>query len=111
MAFVKPYNYVDGTVLSGANQQLNDDAVKKYVNQGIVFADYADSNIDFDQIQSGELQPITNQYRFVSGEVLGQAVDKETVNRLKDLGFVKTDFIAGKFGNKQDAYYMELKVK
>lgn len=90
MAFVKPYNYVDGTVLSGANQQLNDDAVKKYVNQGIVFADYADSNIDFDQIQSGELQPITNQYRFVSGEVLGQAVDKETVNRAYFTSNIKT---------------------
>jgi hypothetical protein len=37
--------------------------------------------------------------------------DKEVVNRLKDLGFVKSDYIAGKFGNKQDAYYMELKVK
>ena len=90
MAFVKAYNYVDGTVLSGANQQLNDDAVKKYVNQGIVFADYADSNIDFDQIQSGELQPITNQYRFVSGEVLGQAVDKETVNRAYFTSNIKT---------------------
>tara|TARA_R110000823_G_scaffold269834_4_gene389535 strand:+ start:1068 stop:1808 length:741 start_codon:yes stop_codon:yes gene_type:complete len=90
MAFVKPYNYVDGTVLSGANQQLNDDAAKKYINQGIVFADYADSNIDFDQIQSGELQPITNQYRFVSGEVLGQAVDKEVVNRAYFTSNIKT---------------------
>jgi len=35
--------------------------------------------------------------------------DKETVNRLKDLGFVKTDYVAGKFGNKQDAYWMELR--
>ena len=37
--------------------------------------------------------------------------DKDTVNRLKDLGFVKADFIAGKFGNKQDAYWMELRGK
>ena len=37
--------------------------------------------------------------------------DKDTVNRLKDLGFVKSDYISGKFGNKQDAYYMELKAK
>jgi hypothetical protein len=35
--------------------------------------------------------------------------DKETVNRLKDLGFVKTDYVAGKFGNKHDAYWMELR--
>ena len=35
--------------------------------------------------------------------------DKDVVNRLKDLGFVKSDYISGKFGNKQDAYYMELK--
>jgi hypothetical protein len=81
MAFVKPYTYLTNTVLSGANQSLNDDAAKKYINQGIVFGDYANSIVDFDQIQSGELQPITNQYRFVSGEVLGQAVDKEVVNR------------------------------
>jgi hypothetical protein len=90
MSFTKPYAYVDGNVLSGANQQLNDDAVKKYVNQGIVFADYADSNIDFDQIQSGELQPITNQYRFVSGEVLGQFSDKEVVNRAYFTSNIKT---------------------
>ena len=81
MAFVKPYTYLTNTVLSGANQSLNDDAAKKYINQGIVFGDYANSIVDFDQIQSGELQPITNQYRFVSGEILGQAVDKEVVNR------------------------------
>jgi hypothetical protein len=37
--------------------------------------------------------------------------DKDIVNRLKDLGFVKADFIAGKFGNKQDAYWMELRGK
>lgn len=81
MSFTKPYTYLTGSVLSGANQSLNDDAAKKYINQGIVFGDYANSIVDFDQIQSGELQPITNQYRFVSGEILGQAVDKEVVNR------------------------------
>jgi hypothetical protein len=81
MSFTKPYTYLTGSVLSGANQSLNDDAAKKYINQGIVFADYANSIVDFNQIQSGELQPITNSYRFVSGEVLGQAVDKEVVNR------------------------------
>jgi len=89
MAYTKPYTYVTGNVLSAADQNNNDDSAKKYVNQGIVQADYTSQMIDFDQIESGELDPITSAYRFVSGEVLGQANGTEDINRAYFTSHVK----------------------
>ena len=74
MAFIKPYTYVDGTILSADDQASNDDAVKDYLNSGIAAGDYAGEFIDFDQIEVGELEPITGAYRFMSGEIWGTAV-------------------------------------
>lgn len=89
MAYTKPYLYVTGNVLSAADQNNNDDSAKKYVNQGIVQADYTSQMIDFDQIESGELDPITSAYRFMSGEVLGHANGTEDINRAYFTSHVK----------------------
>lgn len=89
MSFTKPYNYVDGAVLSASDQNSNDDAARKYVNQGIVGSDYALGKIDFDQIESGELDPITSAYRFMSGEVLGQSSGISDIDRAYFTSHVK----------------------
>jgi hypothetical protein len=91
MSFTKPYNYVDGVVLSASDQNSNDDAAKKYVNQGIVQGDYALAKIDFDQIESGELDPITSAYRFMSGEILGQASGISDIDRAYFTSHIKPD--------------------
>ena len=41
MAYIKSYNYVDGNILNGSDQNANDDGVKVYVNQGAVSGDLA----------------------------------------------------------------------
>ena len=33
--------------------------------------------------------------------------DKEKIQKFKDLGFIKTDYIENKFGKNHHAYYME----
>jgi len=81
MSYTKPYAYVDGTVLDASNQSLNDDAAKKFINQGIVQADYTSQMINFDSIQIGELEPITSAYKFMSGEIHGHANDRDVANR------------------------------
>jgi len=81
MPFSKPHTYVTGAVLDASSQVSNDDAAKKYINQSIVFADQQDQVIDFDSIQSGELEPITNKYAFMSGDCLGQSTSNAPVDR------------------------------
>ena len=39
MAFVKPFTYVNGAVLSATNHASNEDALREYVNQEIIAAD------------------------------------------------------------------------
>lgn len=80
MAFVKPYAYADGTVLTDDNQALNEEAAKVYVNQEIVVADAA-STFAFDEIETGELQAITNDHKFCSSAIYGQHMDSESQNR------------------------------
>ena len=79
MPFVKPYGYVDGSVLDASNQNLNDDTSKIYINQKIIQADYADFGFNTTDIQRGELNPITNHYQFTTGEVLGRFNDSASI--------------------------------
>ena len=39
MAFVKPFTYANGAVLSATNHASNEDALREYVNQEIIAAD------------------------------------------------------------------------
>ena len=71
MAFVKPYAYVDGAVLTADNQHLNEEAAKVYVNQEIVVADVG-TDFKFDEIEAGEFMPITNDHKFASSFIAGQ---------------------------------------
>lgn len=81
MSYSKPYTYVNGTVVSAADQNNNDNSSKKYINQGIVAADYSAATIDFDQIEVGELEAVTSAYRFMSGEVWGVATGTDLIDR------------------------------
>ena len=58
MAFVKPYTYTTGAVLTAANQNLNDEAAKLYVNQQVVSGDISSNTIDTDDISRGEIEAI-----------------------------------------------------
>lgn len=46
MAYTKPYTYVDGTVVTGANQYSNEEALKVFVNQEIAAPDIASNTLD-----------------------------------------------------------------
>jgi len=81
MPFAKPYNYVDGSVLSATGQDSNETAAKCYINNKIAPGDIAGSTFDFDSIQKGELDPITNHYRFATGDIYGKALPNEPLDR------------------------------
>lgn len=67
MAFVKPYTYTTGAVLTAANQNLNDEAAKLYVNQQVVSGDISSNTIDTDDISRGEIEAISKSMRFETG--------------------------------------------
>lgn len=75
MSYNKPYNYVDGNVLTDYNQNSNDNSVKKYINQDIVQADYNAGVFNTSDFQRGELDPITNHHQFATGEIFGRFND------------------------------------
>jgi hypothetical protein len=81
MAFVKPYTYVDGSVLDAENQNLNDEAAKTYVNQGISTLDYANGSIGTENIARGEIEPITKSHRFETGHHYAAHNGIETTSR------------------------------
>jgi hypothetical protein len=81
MPYVKPYNYVDGSVLDASGQALNDNGIKNYVNSGIDVSDIATSAFGFDSIARGELDTITNHHQFTTGEVYGIATPNENIDR------------------------------
>lgn len=80
MAFVKPYTYVDGQTLDFDDQRLNEEAAKVYVNQEIVIGDIG-VDLDYDEIEAGEYQPITGDHKFASSFIAGQNINNEALNR------------------------------
>ena len=81
MAYVKPYTYVDGTVLSADNHHANEHDAKKYINQQSRTLDLADESFGTPDLALGELQPITNHYVFPTGEVHGLSNGITNINR------------------------------
>ena len=75
MSYNKPFNYVDGNVLAWNEQNSNDSSAKIYINQDILQADYNSDVFNTSDFQRGELNPITNQHQFTTGEVFGRFND------------------------------------
>lgn len=67
MAYVKPATFTGGTSLNASDINLNDQALRKYINGQIIQADLASDAFDTPEIQLGEYQPITNEYTFPTG--------------------------------------------
>jgi hypothetical protein len=82
MPFIKPYNYVDGTILSNTDQFLNEEGSKEYINQEISSVDYALTNFDYDEIEPGEFQPITNNHKFCTSYIAGKNIGIGSQNNL-----------------------------
>lgn len=95
MPFTKPYNYVDGTVLEAGNQFLNEEGAKEFVNQEISVADYIAKEFDFDELEAGEFQPVTNNHKFCSGYIAGKNVDINVNNKAWFTSNVKANTEAG----------------
>jgi hypothetical protein len=81
MAFVKPYTYVDGAVLTAENQKSNDEAAKEYVNQNIAGDDFVLNAIGTEEISPGEIEPITKSMRFECNAHYAAHNDIEQLNR------------------------------
>ncbi len=81
MPYTKPYTYVDGTILTAPNQFSNEESAKEFINQEISSADYAVGKFDYDEIEAGEFQPVTNNHKFTTSYIAGKNIDVSVNNR------------------------------
>lgn len=81
MPFTKPYTYTTNNILTATGQNSNDVAAQDYINQEIEVADYDSYTFNYDDIQRGELEPITNHHQFTTGEIYGIANLTELTDR------------------------------
>lgn len=71
----------NGDVVNANDVKSNDDAMKTYINQGIAIGDIQNASLDYDNIQAGEYDPISENMSFTAGEVLGHNVSPQKRNR------------------------------
>jgi len=81
MPYVKPNTFVDGQTLDASDLNGNDEALKDYINEGVVSADFDDNLMGTEEIQLGDYQPITNEYTFASGIACGYSTSKQESDR------------------------------
>ena len=71
----------NGDVVNADDVKSNDDAMKLYINQGITSGDIQSASLDYDNIQVGEYDPISENMTFTTGAVLGHNVSTSIRNR------------------------------
>lgn len=71
MAFVKPYTYVNGNVLNATDQESNELALQRHVNQQIVSADVANDSIVGESIATPRLISAVYTADFVTKTIQG----------------------------------------
>ena len=76
MAFVKPYTYVDGAVLTADNQEANEQALQLYVNQQIVAGDIAVDTVVGESIATPRFINAVNTAEFVTKTIQGRSMIK-----------------------------------
>ena len=81
MAYVKPYNYVDGNILSADDQKSNEESAKVYVNQEIAVADFDPNTLDTTDIANYKYNSVTQNFEFVSKGVYGTIDNIKYTNR------------------------------
>ena len=74
MAFVKPYTYVDGAVLTADNQEANEQALQLYVNQQIVAGDIAVDSVVGESIATPRFVNAVNTAEFVTKTIQGRSM-------------------------------------
>lgn len=95
MAYVKPYNYVNGVVLDAASQLALSKSAKIYDNQGIQTSDISTGAFDWDEIEVGEFNPITGSHKFCSGAICGKNILTHAIDRAYFTSNVKNNSETG----------------
>lgn len=95
MAFSKPYTYVDGNVLDAASQLANSKAAKIYDNQGIVTSDISTGAFGYDEIETGEYNPIVGSHKFCTGAICGKNILTHSIDRAYFTSNVKNNHETG----------------
>ncbi len=81
MGYTKPYNYVDGTVLSADNQSLNEESATVYVNQEIEKADIQSNSLEDTDIANYRYTSVGENFDFVTKAVGGNTDTIKHTNR------------------------------
>jgi hypothetical protein len=81
MPFVRPNAYTADLPIDASDIRDNHEALRRYVNAGIVAADIADGSIGYDHFQRGEFAFVTPDYRFSLGNHYSEFVDSDQTHQ------------------------------
>jgi hypothetical protein len=70
MSYTPPNIFVAGTPVDSAQLQGNFDALRRYINRGIISADIADQSVDTTDIVRGEYANVVRDHQFMTGDVM-----------------------------------------
>jgi len=84
-----PNTFTTGTKVEALKLQENQEAVRKYINKDIVYADLADECVDYQELTKGEYHAATRDHQFTTGDMLTHFSDLQIMNRSYVTGELK----------------------
>jgi hypothetical protein len=70
MSYTPPNVFVTATPVQAVQLQANFDALRRYINRGIVTADIADQSVDTTDIVRGEYANVVRDHQFTTGDIM-----------------------------------------
>jgi len=84
-----PNSFTTATDISALDLQENQEAVRKYINKEIAYADLEDECVDYPEIVKGEFRPASRDHQFTFGDLYTQFSDTQIFNRSYFTGCLK----------------------
>ncbi len=81
MSYTPPNAFVAGTQVDAVPVQANFDALRRYINRGIVSADIKDQSVDTTDIVRGEYAQVVRDHQFTTGDIMTAVAELDDYSR------------------------------
>lgn len=82
MSYTPPNVFVTGTQVDASPLQANFDALRRYIDRGIVSADIGDQTVDTTDIVRGEYAQVVRDHQFTTGDVMTYVAEIDDYSRV-----------------------------
>lgn len=90
MSYITPNVFVTGTPVAASGLQGNFDALRRYINRGIISADIADQSVDTTDIVRGEYASVVRDHQFTTGDIMTSVTEIDDYTRAYMTSHFKT---------------------